>query len=56
MDATAFTDRSNRKRKACKKEESIYGLSRFTFELEYFLLQRIDLFFLTRKQFQQHID
>jgi len=25
MEATAFTDRSNRKEKACKKEESIYG-------------------------------
>jgi hypothetical protein len=26
MEATAFTDRSNRKEKACKKEESIYKL------------------------------
>jgi hypothetical protein len=25
MDATAFTDRRNRKEKACKKEESIYA-------------------------------
>jgi hypothetical protein len=28
MEATAFTDRSNRKEKACKKEESIYGVER----------------------------
>jgi NADH:ubiquinone oxidoreductase subunit D len=26
MAATAFTDRSNRREKACKKEESIYGV------------------------------
>ena len=27
MAATAFTDRSNRREKACKKEETIYGLN-----------------------------
>ena len=27
MGATVFTDRSNRREKACKKEESIYGVT-----------------------------
>jgi hypothetical protein len=29
MGATALTDRSNRKEKACKKEESIYEIGTF---------------------------